>query len=281
MEVVGIGLAIPGVIDLLLKTALSGYKVFSSVQSHGSQLGQHQWHLDRQRERFEEWTTQLRNNSGSTSALFASETRRGQFILETLVRIAAVFAEADQLESKYGIKRSTSPENARRIRSASPAPSIRSTRSENGKSGSRRAKIRHKVMGLLGKESTHARSSSDLLQVPPTLSPEPSPFMNFSVATLELQSTGISVESIRRTDLDSNVDPADPKRNYLQKLAQQYQSNLSAYSHVEWEVCGRNNLQALIDDLKEYNDALVELTKNLFQICKCLSSTDLIPLTAL
>jgi len=277
MAALGIALAIPGIVDLLLKTALSGYKVFSSIQSHGSQLGQHQWHLDRQRERFEEWTTQLRNNSGSTTALFASETRRGQFILETLVRIAAVFAEADQLEFKYGIKRSTSPENARRIRSAYPAPSIRSTRSENGKSGSHRAKIRHKVMGLLGKESTHASSSSDLLQVPP----EPSPFMNFSVTTLELQSTEISVESIRRTDLDSNVDPADPKRNYLQKLAQQYQSNLSAYSHVEWEVCGRNNLQALIDDLKEYNDALVELTKNLFQICKCLSSMDLIPLTAL
>lgn len=50
MEFVDVALAVPGIVDLFLQTALRGYSVFSSVRLHGSQLGQYQWHLNRQEE---------------------------------------------------------------------------------------------------------------------------------------------------------------------------------------------------------------------------------------
>jgi hypothetical protein len=211
----------------------------------------------------------MKENSGFTSKLvFNSETKRRQLILETLARISAVFAEADQLEYKYGIRHLTAPGGGGGT--FRPASSVTlSSHTEHFESRSLRAGFRRTLKTFLGRELDNV-GSSDFLQVSPPHTPDVSYLspVVFSTSASKFGPAQLFLESVLATDLDINIGLAEMERRRLEHLAQEYQSKLSAYGHLEWEVCRRDNLQTLISDLKEYNDALAELTKKYFEDCK-------------
>jgi len=104
MEVAGLVLAGPAVVAQLLQVSIGGYKVFSQAQSAGTDINRCQHALDIQRERLEDWVRKLATLGGNLSNIVGSNTKRYQVILETLVLIAEVFTQVEQLETKYGIR---------------------------------------------------------------------------------------------------------------------------------------------------------------------------------
>jgi hypothetical protein len=96
MDPIGISLGIPGVIALLISTALEGYQIFVTAQALGDDFKELQRQFRVQRKRLKDWayaTNQQANglNSENTIADFPKQhPEKLEFIAGTLARVAKV-----------------------------------------------------------------------------------------------------------------------------------------------------------------------------------------------
>ncbi|KAI5816783.1 hypothetical protein BZA77DRAFT_54826 [Pyronema omphalodes] len=109
MDPVGISIGIPGLIALLVGTALRGYKIFETAKALGEDFTELQRQFRVQGERLKDWayvTNQQANglDSENTIADFLKQhPEKLELVASTLARVAKVFADMQQMESAYGI----------------------------------------------------------------------------------------------------------------------------------------------------------------------------------
>jgi hypothetical protein len=102
-------IGIPGLITLLISTALEGYQIFVTARALGDDFKELQRQFGVQRERLKDWayaTNQQANglNSENTIADFLKQhPEKLELIASALARVAKVFADMQQMESTYGI----------------------------------------------------------------------------------------------------------------------------------------------------------------------------------
>jgi len=132
MELAGVFLATPGIVGQLLKVSLEGYQLFSRANAFGKDLVRVQYFMEVERERLEDWTRRLSKLGGDLSKLVGPDKRLYCIILETLARIATVFAELGQLIEGYKTpKESRNPFRGRafllpKLRTKSKVDNVRS-----------------------------------------------------------------------------------------------------------------------------------------------------------
>ncbi|KAI5816946.1 hypothetical protein BZA77DRAFT_292931 [Pyronema omphalodes] len=106
----GIGLAIPGVFDTLIKTCLKGYSFFSEAHSAGRDFEDQRYQFTVEQKRLKDLTTiVVRKMEDST---LTTDDERFLLISSTLIRIAQQFLDFKQLENLYGVRISFSNESA-------------------------------------------------------------------------------------------------------------------------------------------------------------------------
>ncbi|KAI5787433.1 prion-inhibition and propagation-domain-containing protein [Pyronema domesticum] len=135
MDPIGISLGIPGVITLLISTALEGYQIFVTARALGDDFKELQRPFGVQRERFKDWAyaTNRHANDGLNSEkriadFLEQHPEKLELIANTLAQVAKVFADIQQMKSTYGIS------------IIEPATSIKSASHENRTSHFRRMK---------------------------------------------------------------------------------------------------------------------------------------------
>ncbi|CCX34655.1 Protein of unknown function [Pyronema omphalodes CBS 100304] len=109
MDPIGISLGIPGLITLLISTALEGYQIFVTARALGDDFKELQRQFGVQRERLKDWayaTNRHANglNSENRIADFLKQyPEKLELIANTLSQVAKVFADMQQMETTYGI----------------------------------------------------------------------------------------------------------------------------------------------------------------------------------
>ncbi|KAI5816960.1 hypothetical protein BZA77DRAFT_46327 [Pyronema omphalodes] len=106
----GLGLAIPGVLDTLIKTCLKGYSFFSEARSAGRDFEDQRYQFTVEQKRLKDLTTVVvRRMQDST---LTTDDERFLLISSTLIRIAQQFSDFKQLESVYGVQISLTNKSA-------------------------------------------------------------------------------------------------------------------------------------------------------------------------
>jgi hypothetical protein len=105
METVGLALGIPGLVGLLLQTSLQGYKIFSTARALDEDFGHYQHQFNVQHQKLTDWATTLKQSAGQAESLsdfLNADPQRFQLIVNTLTRMAQLFADVRQLQDLYG-----------------------------------------------------------------------------------------------------------------------------------------------------------------------------------
>jgi hypothetical protein len=115
MELAGLVLGVPGLVGLLVKTSLEGYQALSTAQALDADFGHYQHQLSVQHQILRDWVAVLKSTIGNHSKLsefFDADERRHRLVVNTLSRIALVFADVRQLEDLYGVQSTTDSKTA-------------------------------------------------------------------------------------------------------------------------------------------------------------------------
>ena len=241
-EIAGAVLATPGIAQLLVCTAVQGCQIFQDAKLAGEGIQRCQVELDTHRLRLEDWIEEVNSFGGDLAALVGGRSnKRYTLILRTLVLITGLFAQVDQLESKYGIRRET-PHGSRRARLKEM---LLGSGQQNGRSGS--------TLTVPGRKHLKSRSTSSL----------PTPRKGLSSSTPPLDTVDLEqiVDCSRGLDLDYNVQGLEGFAESMERVAREYQETLSAYAQYKWVLSSQDKVRALISDLDKHITALEKLTR--------------------
>jgi hypothetical protein len=256
MEVAGLLVGVPGLVKLLLEVTLDGYKTFSSARSCGKDIGSCLLLLEVERERLKDWIRHLSNGGGDLSKVIDPTTNRYCVVLEVLSQMAGLFAQVGELESKYGIRR-VEPRTGNQVGTKLPLFA------EGGPTAERVRKrdvLRQKFHALRPGSGGVVFNTgySD-----PTLKKATTPKLKAAASsTPNLHSYDNT--KLNKYKIDSDLEITAPRMTEVvegvEKKAKIYRETLSSYRQFEWAFSTKEELENLIRDLKEYNDALIKLT---------------------
>ncbi|KAF3154584.1 hypothetical protein TWF569_011248 [Orbilia oligospora] len=108
LEVVGVALAIPAVVQQLINIAIKGYDIFQSAKLAGTELQKHQVALKVIYVKLEEWVGQLQRLEEDLEIVLRASTIRYTTTLDVLALIAGEFIGVNQLNKKYQVAGSSS-----------------------------------------------------------------------------------------------------------------------------------------------------------------------------
>ncbi|KAI5816861.1 hypothetical protein BZA77DRAFT_44879 [Pyronema omphalodes] len=116
----GLGLAVPGVLDILIKTCLKGYDFISTARSADRDFETHKYQFTIEQQRLKDLTIIITKRVQNPT--IETDDARFRLICSTLIRIAQQFLDFKQLESLYGVQISSSSES---VEKASKRSSLR------------------------------------------------------------------------------------------------------------------------------------------------------------
>jgi hypothetical protein len=107
MYPVGISLGIPGVISLLLNTALDGYGIFTTARALGDDFKQYQRQFEVQQDKLRDWAAGLNlGGDGTTIEKYLKENpKKLELLANTLAQVAKLFADVKKMEGCIGLWR--------------------------------------------------------------------------------------------------------------------------------------------------------------------------------
>jgi len=261
IEALGIALALPGVAQQLMKTALEGYRIFQDVKEVGQDLQKHLCALGVMEVALQDWAKKLERHKSDYGIVLDPKSQRYGLILKILAMIAGTFAEADRLEIKYGIARNA--RNAHvlpdRTRSAVESQSL-----QVGRPSRSRLHLPTWSFGRSRSKSTDRRSGNwkhleSAAQSAPDLSVQENPLPSSTEAV------EIDFRSLTESDLEVPMAELDECLRQMEVKAQEYQHELSTFRKYQWAICNQEKLNNLVDDLKKYMDYLDRLTMTFLQ----------------
>jgi hypothetical protein len=259
-EIAGIALAAPAIVQQLVKVSLEGYKVFQGVKDVGMDFQKLLHALGVIQAQLEDWDKKLSELGGFVLGI---KSRRYQLILETLALMAGVFVEVDQLERRYGIRRSnahTLPDRTQSVENYQSPQMERSPRKWLNLSlphlRRSRSRSRDSRSGDLIHLGSAAQSSPDLS------GPE-----KLSSSRTELMGTNLKryLSNPTESDLEVQLVGLDDCTRQIEVKVQEYQRTLSTFRKYEWVFSSHDKLKLLVEDLKYYMDCLDKLTLDFFQ----------------
>jgi hypothetical protein len=104
MDIAGAALSVPGVLHLLLNTALDGYKIYAEVRALDGEFQEYQDQLLIQHERLKTWAVKLNPHFDAKEGItkyFEKEPQKLVLFANTLMKIAEVFEDVKKLENVY------------------------------------------------------------------------------------------------------------------------------------------------------------------------------------
>ncbi|KAF8241266.1 hypothetical protein K440DRAFT_633246, partial [Wilcoxina mikolae CBS 423.85] len=116
----GIGLAVVGLAGQLFSASLEGYKLLSAAQSFGRDYEDLSYRIEAEKLYLEKWAEAWVN--GQNRRQIDPSRRDYRFAVTTLARIAALFAEVLEHNSRYGIDYDHSPRKRDMVRQLVSAP---------------------------------------------------------------------------------------------------------------------------------------------------------------
>ena len=107
MEPAGLAIGIPGIVGLLIKTSLEGYRVLSTARDFNDDFDYYQHQFDMQHHKLREWAVTLKEsigNCGNLAAYFNPDEERYELVVRTLARITQLFVDTRRLKDVYGVQ---------------------------------------------------------------------------------------------------------------------------------------------------------------------------------
>ncbi|KAI5815631.1 P-loop containing nucleoside triphosphate hydrolase protein [Pyronema omphalodes] len=98
---VGVGLAVPGVLDTLIKACLKGYDFISAARSADKDFEHHRYQVTVEQQRLKDLTTIVTDRIRDLT--LRTDDGRFRIISSTLIRISQEFSDFKRLESLYGV----------------------------------------------------------------------------------------------------------------------------------------------------------------------------------
>ncbi|KAI5816874.1 hypothetical protein BZA77DRAFT_343890 [Pyronema omphalodes] len=114
---VGLGLAVPGMLDILIKACLKGYEFISIACSADKDFETHKYQFTIEQQRLKDLTTIITKRVQNPT--IETDDVRFRLICSTLIRIAQQFSDFKRLESQYGVRVSSSDQSATKPRKRS------------------------------------------------------------------------------------------------------------------------------------------------------------------
>lgn len=107
MDIASFLFGIPGAIEILLRTSFVGYQLYLTARDLDADFSECKHQFDVQYQLLRDWVLFMNPRPGERdqfSKLLISDPPRYRLVVQTLVRIAAIFACVDHLEGVYGMK---------------------------------------------------------------------------------------------------------------------------------------------------------------------------------
>lgn len=107
MDITSLLVGIPGAIEILLRTSFVGYQLYLTARDLDADFSECKHQFDVQYQLLQDWALFMNPRKGvcdKFSGLRISDPPRYQLVVQTLVRIASIFACVDHLEGVYGMK---------------------------------------------------------------------------------------------------------------------------------------------------------------------------------
>lgn len=107
MDVASLLLGIPGAIEILLRTSFAGYQVYLTARDMDADFSECKHQFNVQYQLLQDWVLLMKPPTGEydyLSKLLDPDSPRQQLVVQTLGRIAAIFARVDRLDGVYGMK---------------------------------------------------------------------------------------------------------------------------------------------------------------------------------
>lgn len=220
---------------------MQGCKIFQDAELVGVGIQRCQVELGVHRLRLEEWIEEVNSLGGDLAALVGGRSnKRYTLILRTLVLITGMFAQVNQLETKYGIRREAPHGSIK----AGLRGMLLGRGQQNDRSGS----------GLMvpGREHPKSRYTSSL----PTLR------KSSSSSALSLDTVGLEqiVDRSHGLDLEYDVQGLEEFAESMERVAREYRETLSTYARYKWVLSSQDKVRTLISDLDKYITILENMT---------------------
>ncbi|KAK6499084.1 hypothetical protein TWF481_011653 [Arthrobotrys musiformis] len=264
LEIAGLAIGAPALVPLLIKVSLKGYGIFQNAQFAGRDIQRYQYELTVMCVALQGWERRLKDLGGDLGAILGAKSLRYKTTLDTLARIAGVFAEVDQLNEKYGI----TCESQDTLEQQSPLTP------QSSKKRNRRSWL--SKLGL-GSPSATETKPIEALVLSTISAPSLSKDGRLSLYASRSDETSSSSpvpdhDKFRalqnfpeKVDLEVEVPGLDVHIAELERKASGYHKTLTNPQRYTWAVYNRSKLEALVTDLKYYTSCLEKLTEDRFK----------------
>jgi hypothetical protein len=222
MEIAGLAIGVPGVIGPLIQAGLNGYKIFSAVQNLNTDFDRYQHQLGVQRKLLKDWAETLKCRVGKE---FATDQPLDEFKGDQ-ERLTLVIKTLTRVAYLFA--------DVRRLDTLYGMKTVTfsdSTISDQGSTAHQSSSFRKMF------RSIRSRSKSGTPDAPNSIDPNTQALENLKI------------------DLGEDFIASLP-------VAEQFNRIVSSYDKAKWVFTDREKLQALVEDLKQYNSDLKNLPEN-------------------
>ncbi|KAF3211496.1 hypothetical protein TWF106_010216 [Orbilia oligospora] len=264
LEVVGVALAIPAVVQQLINISIKGYDIFQSAKLAGTELQKHQVALKVIYVKLEEWVGQLQRLGEDLEVVLGVSTMRYTTTLDVLALIAGEFVGVDQLNKKYQVAGSSS-DKLPRIEGAQPEVK-RQERWRTRLSWLRRGrkKIEHQKTGAVTSDENFIVPSRNI-QLLEEASRSTSELSEYADAPA-IGSIGNLLDLSGGINLDNCVTGLDLHIKLVEEKTSRYGEALKLAQCFDWALYDSQKLEKHISQLDLFTSWLYELTERKFKI---------------
>jgi hypothetical protein len=244
MDAVGLLIGISGLVGLLIKTSLRGYKVFSNIRELDEDFRHYHNLFCLEEQSLKDWGKRLAEftDGRQLEEVLGSENDRYKLIIRTAAEIAQLFANIDSMENAYGVRIEEQPTSLAGPSTPTLLLTPEGSDQERGRRKSFSFRQHFRSAWSRSPSRTDAISTNKMVVkgTPPadSLSPHPVPFHAvISDATIIEQ---------------------------IETLAAGFETKISSYQQCKWAVSDKEKFGTLVRKLKEYNEGLSRITQPLF-----------------
>ncbi|EGX43199.1 hypothetical protein AOL_s00215g655 [Orbilia oligospora ATCC 24927] len=264
LEVVGVALAIPAVVQQLINISVKGYDIFQSAKLAGTELQKHQVALKVIYVKLEEWVSQLQRLGEDLEVVLGASTMRYATTLDVLALIAGEFVGVNQLNKKYQVAGSSS-DKLPRVEGAQ----LEVKRPERWRT---RLSWLRRSRKKIGHQKTGAVTSDDNFIVP---SQNIQSLKEASRSTSELSeysdapavgSIGTLLDLSSGINLDTCVTGLDLHIKLVEEKTSRYGEALKIAQCFDWALYDSQKLEKHISQLDLFTSWLYELTRRKFKV---------------
>lgn len=102
MEAVGLAIGVPGLAALFLKTSIQGFEVLANARDTSAEISHYTHIIKVEQQKLRDWKAEI-NRANLSKNPESPERERYLLILETLGRLAHLFADMAVLQNKYDV----------------------------------------------------------------------------------------------------------------------------------------------------------------------------------